>query len=297
MDLCKTPELAAQVALGPIQDFDFDVSILFSDLLFPLEALGMGLSYKPGPVLEWSLNAKTISQLKPIDEASESLIFQKQAAQATRQLLDANKSLIGFIGGPWTLFGYAVDGSHKGGLKESKINIHLFNEFCKKITPLLKKNIQLQLEGGVEIVMIFDTAAGELSPSHYKTHVIPQLTSLAKAFPKRTAYYSKGTSPYHYTQDFWQTPWAGLGFDHRWDLIEVLKTKPSGFIQGNFDQNLLFQNYEDFKVTLDDYLLPFKSLNPKDRAPWVCGLGHGVLPQTPEKNVKHFVQRVREVFS
>src|SRR6058998_929143 len=108
MDLCKQPELAAEVALGPVLDFDFDAAILFSDLLFPLEALGIGLSYTDrGPQLEWKLDEKSFSRLRPIEEAWPHLSFQGDAVRATRERLPKDRSLIGFVGGPWTLFVYA----------------------------------------------------------------------------------------------------------------------------------------------------------------------------------------------
>ena len=105
MDLCKQPELAAEVALGPVLDFDFDAAILFSDLLFPLEALGMGLEYTDrGPQLAWKLDRETFSQLRSVEEAWPHLLFQGEAVRATRARLPDDRSLIGFVGGPWTLF-------------------------------------------------------------------------------------------------------------------------------------------------------------------------------------------------
>ncbi len=298
MELCKQPELACEVALGPIEDFDFDVSILFSDLLFPLEAMGMGLDYKPGPVLGWHLSEKNLKNLKLVDEAIEGLKFQKDAVVATRSALPKDKSLVGFVGGPWTLFSYAVEGSHKDGLKQTKKSLQLFDPFCEILMPLLMENIKLQLSGGVEVVMLFDTAVGEISPYVFRNLIQPKLVQLSKAFPNKLGYYSKGTTEAHYSEEFKSCSWAGLGFDHRWDLPAYLKTnKKSGFIQGNFDQLFLFQDHEDFKKTLDQYLKIYKDLNIQQRAGWVCGLGHGVLPETPEKNVKYFVQTVREVLS
>src|SRR3954462_9607751 len=109
MDLCKQPELAAEVALGPVRDFDFDAAILFSDLLFPLEALGMGLEYTDhGPQLGWKLNEQTIAQLRSVEDAWPHLLFQGQAMRATRARIPGDRSVIGFVGGPWTLFVYAV---------------------------------------------------------------------------------------------------------------------------------------------------------------------------------------------
>lgn len=298
MQLCKQPELASEVALGPIEEFDFDVSILFSDLLFPLEALGMGLEYKPGPVLGWHLDSSNLTKLKPWEEALPALEFQKTAALATRELLPKDKSLIGFVGGPWTLFSYAVEGSHKDGLKKTKHNISLFPAFCEIMIPLLQANIELQLSAGCEVVMVFDTSAGELSASDYQTYVLPQILKLAQKFPKKLGYYTKGTVEAHYSKELYEAPWAGLGFDHRWDLSKqlCLETQP-GFVQGNFDQYFLFQNTDDFKKSLENYLNTFKRLSLEERKAWVCGLGHGVLPETPQEHVKYFVNRVREVFN
>lgn len=297
IDLCKKPELASEVALGPVRDFDFDVSILFSDLLFPLEAMGMGLDYNPGPQLGWHLNSSNISQLKSWQEALPSLEFQRQAVMATRELLPKDKSLIGFVGGPWTLFSYAVEGSHKDGLKKTKHNISLFDSFCETLLPLLTENILLQLDAGCEVVMLFDTSAGEISAFDFKTRVVPKLVALSKRFPKKLGYYSKGTVEAHYVPELTQAPWAGFGFDHRWDLAgQLQKETQPGFVQGNFDQLFLFQDTNDFKKTLASYLSQMQNLTPEQRKGWVCGLGHGVLPETPEAHVKYFVEKVREVF-
>ena len=208
MELCKQPELAAEVAMGPILDFDFDVAILFSDLLFPLEAMGMGLTYDPAPKLGWNLTEANIEKLLRVGEALPHLQFQKEAMLQTRALLPQTKSLIGFVGGPWTLFTYAVEGAHKGGLEESKKNQPLFKKFCEVLVPILKSNIQLQLDGGAEVVMLFDTAAGELSPGLYRDAVIPSLRELARAFPKKLGYYAKNAQCYHLEDPFFKD--AGL---------------------------------------------------------------------------------------
>jgi uroporphyrinogen decarboxylase len=296
MELCKVPALAAEVALGPIQDFDFDVSILFSDLLFPLEAMGMGLTYDPAPKLGWHLvNESSVSKLRPWTEAIHDLHFQKEAMLATRKVLPKDKSLIGFVGGSWTLFTYAMEGEHKGNLIPAKTNISVYHKFCEVLMPLLEANIALQLEGGAEVVMMFDTAAGELSPLLFNSEVAPYLKKLAAKYPGRLGYYSKQTTPAHLLDLKQDTNFAGFGVDHRFDLSAELKAHRFGFLQGNFDQSLLFCKPDDFKRRLDDYLKPLLLLTPEQRRFWVSGLGHGVLPQTPEENVRHFVRHVREV--
>ena len=296
VELCKNPDLAAEVARGPVAEFDFDLAILFSDLLFPLEVFGMGLEYNPGPQLAFQLDEKSISSFKSVEQALPGLQFQREAMKKTRQVLPENKSLIGFVGGPWTLFGYAVEGSHAGGLKLAKAKLPLFKQFCELMVPLLIQNIQLQFDGGAEAVMVLDTASGELSPGLFNDLVVPPLAELAKAFPGRLGYYSKATTLDHLDpQMHGDKNWGGFGYDHRWSMQERLLQRRHGFIQGNLDQTLLFQDHETFKKTVDAYLQPMAELSVSERAGWVCGLGHGVLPQTPEANVAYYIQRIREV--
>jgi len=294
MDLCKQPDLAAEVALGPVRDFDFDAAILFSDLLFPLEGLGMGLEYTDsGPQLGWKLNPETFSQLRSAEDAWPYLQFQGEAVRATRERLPEDRSLIGFVGGPWTLFVYAVEGSHKGSLTASKRLLSLFPRFCEVMVPLLARNIELQLNNGAELVVIFDTAAGELMPDIFQTEVTPQLGLLTQKHSTRVGYYSKGTQPAHLRHPLFAAgDLAGVGVDSRWNMSEALDMFRSGFVQGNFDQALLLLKPEEIQRRLIRYLKPLKE---QDRAGWICGLGHGVLPGTPEDNVRLFVDTVREV--
>lgn len=292
MELCKEPELAAEVALGPVRDFDFDAAILFSDLLFPLEALGMGLRYTDnGPELGFRLNQNNFSQLRPVDEAWPQLAFQGEAIAATRDRLPSNRSLLGFVGGPWTLFAYAVEGSHRGGLIQSKQLLSLFPRFCEILVPLLARNIELQLSKGAELVMIFDTASGELPPGLFAAEVVPHLEYLARTFPSQIGYYSKGTQPAHLGYTFFNGDFAGVGIDYRWDLLQAFDLFPQGFIQGNFDPALMTCEPDELRKHLKKYLQPLMDCA---RRGWICGLGHGVLPSTPEDNVRVFVETIRE---
>ena len=107
VELCKTPALSAQTALGPIEEFDFDVAILFSDILFPLESLGMDLIYDPGPIFKEHLSEENASRILVNKNPISSLEFQGEAIERTLELLPYDKSMIGFIGGPWTLLSFA----------------------------------------------------------------------------------------------------------------------------------------------------------------------------------------------
>ncbi len=295
--LCKIPDLASEVAMGPIQDFDFDVAILFSDILYPLEALGMGLTYTDhGPRLGFQLDENNFSQLKKVDEAFPFMNFQKEAMKLTREKLPKDKSLIGFVGGPWTLFVYAVEGSHAGSLIQSKKNINLFMKFSEMIEQFLIKNIELQFAGGADNVMIFDTAAGEVSPSFFQNYLQPVISRIVKKYPHKLGYYSKGTQDCFFNSEFLDLPLAGQGYDHRCFLPDILKKTKRGFVQGNFDQSLLHMENSDFKKMLANYIHEMKQLTEQERAGWVSGLGHGVLPKTPEKNIKDFIEMIRKEF-
>ena len=163
--MCKTPELAGEVALGPIKEFDYDVSILFSDILFPLEGLGMNLRFDPGPKFQFHMNKDNVDQFRDIDKAIDFLSFQKDAIECTRSMLPNSKSLIGFIGGPWTLMNYACG--------DLKVTDKFKLDYMKKtLVPLLKKNIDLQIKAGAEKIMIFDSGLQNMK-SKFFDNILP----------------------------------------------------------------------------------------------------------------------------
>lgn len=297
--LCKEPELSAKVGFNAVDEFDFDLCILFSDILFPLESLGMGLKYDPAPQLDWHLDKEVdFKKFIKAEEAIETLRFQQDCLRATREALPKDKSLIGFVGGFWTLFGYAVEGSHKGYMIEAKKRQALFKSFTENyMYPLIEMNIELQLQAGAELVMIFDTALGEVDPLFYKKQIKPFIQRLCDRFKNKLGYYTKGTTHDYFDDHFYDLPLLGVGWDHRWSLPRILsENKYSGFKQGNFDQALLHQDLNSLKTSLKEYLKSFDDLESDDLTGLVLGLGHGVLPKTPEDNVKYFVNEVRNYF-
>lgn len=295
--LCREPELAAAVTLAPIREFDFDAAILFSDLLFPLEALGFGLSYATGgPKLDQTLTRAMCDGLRPTADALPHLVFQRDAMAASRAAVPADRALLGFVGGPWTLFVYAMEGTHAGALARSKSSRELYEAFAARMVALLIENIRLQFDGGADLVMVLDTAAGELPPAMFQRLAAPHLATLAAAFPGRLGYYAKASHPAQLSDDAWLAKWAVVGYDSRWDIASVLKTPRTGLVQGNFDPALLFNEGAEFTRSLDEFLAPVSALALAERRGWICGLGHGILPGTPERNVKAFVETVRERF-
>lgn len=296
MELCKNPKLACQVALGPIEDFDFDVAILFSDLLFPLEALGMGLDYDAGPPrLAFSLDPASLPRLRRWQEAVGHLEFQAEAMRLTREALSKDKSLIGFVGGPWTLMGYAVEGSHAGGLPKTQSQAPaLLAPFLESMLPLLEANIRLQLDAGAEVVLLLDTAAGVLTPQKFSEWALPSISRLSRSFAGKLGYYCRDASEEHWTLVRQAgLPLAGIGFDSGVSLENALTARGSGFVQGNFDQHFMSLEDAAFEEHLERFVSRMSALGSEARRGWVCGLGHGCIPQTREANVRKFVSTVR----
>jgi uroporphyrinogen decarboxylase len=295
--LCREPDLAASVALDAVEEFDFDAAILFSDLLFPLNALGMPLSYDDGgPKLGVRLDQALLGRLHSRTRAMESLAFQAEAVALTSHQLPPSKGLVGFIGGPWTLFVYAVEGSHHGSLVAAKTALPLYRQFARLLVPLLAACAQAQLAAGADLVMVFDTAAGELAPADFRRHVVPDLVRLSAAAPGQLGYYARGVQAAHLggaaPEDMGD--WAGFGFDWRWDLRTPLSaSRRQHFVQGNFDPALLHLPGAQLRRAVEGFVAPIAALPIKRRRGWICGLGHGVLPGTPEANVRDFVRTVR----
>ena len=296
-ELCKNPLLAAETAMGPINEFDFDVAILFSDILFPLEALGMDLSYNPGPQFGLHLNEENAHELIVNQNPISLLDFQGEAIERTIERLPDDKSLIGFIGGPWTLIAYACNISKDS--REINLNNFQIGILDNVILPLLKENIKLQLNAGAEVVMIFDSTAHQLAEEDLNIYLKKTFNVLAKDFPNKIGYYAKDGINYETIiaqQDDPEISLAGTGIDSNVDLRDYFKKTTNGFVQGNFSEHFLTLPYDEFLSKLDIFINQMSKLNPEERAGWVCGLGHGVLKTTPQENVKEFVNRIRDSF-
>jgi uroporphyrinogen decarboxylase len=305
IDLCKIPDIACEATMGPIRDFDFDAAILFSDLLFPLEVMGMPLKYDPGPKLGSKL--KTIADVEKLTggaEVASGLNFQGEAIKKIRAVLPKEKGLIGFVGGPLTLFCYAVDGSHKDGLHDSLQGIKdgRFNAFNEKLEDLLAENMAIQARAGADAIVMMDTCAGEFTIEIFKESVIPATERVLKKFYKRcpdfpVLYYSKGTN-----REYWDalrsTAFVGIGIDWNSNIADVLIEFSDRFvIQGNFNPNLFFEDINELEKRIRKWFEPVLSLDPKFRKSWICGLGHGVLPGTPEASVRLFLKIEKELWS
>ena len=301
MELCKSPELAKEVTLGPIEAFDFDAAILFSDLLFPLEQLGLGLKYSPGPQLAVHVNESNISSLKPLSPAEDFYQFQGKALALLRPSLPPQKSLLGFVGGPFTLYTYAVEGGHAGSLVQAKKGLYsgLYEKFLDLLLPELISNMIVQAQGGADGLCLFDTAAGELSLKDFKNYLLPPLRRITKAFKaqfphKKIVYYSKQTH-LDYLLAIEDDHIDALGFDWRVNLPEAFRQLSHNYyLQGNFDPSWAHLPWEQCQENLLDLI---QQVEDKYWAKWIFGAGHGITVKTPMENIRKIVLFIHQHFS
>ncbi len=303
VDLCKIPKLACEVALGPVEDFGFDAAILFSDLLFPLEVMGQGLRYDPGPKLEWHL--RFISDLRRFRQGNAAdLGFQGEAVRQTRRALPSQKGLLGFVGGPLTLFVYAVEGSHKGELDSAIAGLSdgRFEGFCDLLIELLAEAMADQFRAGADTVAVLDTCAGDIPDELFQRHGISSLNRLFEAFRRRCpdapiTYYSRHTGPSQWSL-MQQLPVSCFGVDWHHPMPEVMELLGDRWsVQGNVDPEWLLLPTSDLETRLRQYFETMQAVPQERRTGWICGLGHGVLPKTPEANVRLFLQLQHELLS
>ena len=304
IELCKNPDLATEVTLGPIEDFGFDAAILFSDLLFPLEAMGMGLTYEPGPKLGWQLRELAdLKRLKRGAAQAAHMQFQGEAIRRLKIRLPADRALIGFVGAPFTLYAYAVAGSHEGFSRQGLpgLTSGLYAGFCEALTELLAANMALQAEAGADAIALFDTAAGALDEEGFAHHAAAPFGAVLQLFRRRypdlpVIYYSRETGPAHW-QALRPLGIQCLGIDWRHDLALALSEQtPHWAVQGNIDPEWLHLPAAELEARVRGVFERVHALPADVRAAWVCGLGHGVLQHTPEDNVRLVLRLQREIF-
>ena len=289
-ELCKNAELAAEVACGPVEEFDFDVAILFSDILFVLEGLGLQLTFNPGPILKEELNLKNYKKFNDIDRAIEHMTFQIDAIKFTRQKLAKDKSLIGFVGGLWTILRFAT-----GQNKEKKNFQNFYIDFMETtLLEVIKKNIKLQLDAGAEVVMMFDSGISSLDNDFFRDKYQLLLKNISNSFPYKVGYYVRGKN-YSEISNLLDLPFAGIGVDSGIELKHIFLNSRYGFVQGNFNENHLLLDSKELENKLHIFSENIRNIGNLNG--WVCGLGHGINKDTPERNVHLFIETIRKKFS
>ena len=295
----ENPELSYEISMQPYHAFKPDGVILFSDILTPLP--GMGINFEiiesKGPIIEDPIrNIDQISQLKELNP-SESLGFVGKVLKSLRKDIKGESTLLGFVGAPWTLAAYVVEGKSSKNysiikamaFREAEMLHKLLDHFAVSIGEYLK----FQIKSGAQVVQIFDSWAGQLSPQDYDTFAGPYQKKVVdivkKEFPNTPIIlYISGSAGV--IERMAKTGVDIISLDWTVDIKEASERIPKNIgIQGNIDPGILFGDELKIKERIDD---TFKKIKGRK---YILNLGHGILPGTPESNARTFFEHSKKL--
>jgi uroporphyrinogen decarboxylase len=295
LTLCRTPELAVTVTLQPIDALGVDAAILFSDLLLPLEPLGVPFHFAAGegPVVDAPVRtAADVAKLRTF-EPREALAPVLEAIRLLRRALDGRVPLIGFAGAPFTLASYAVEGGHSNHFTLTKRMMYeapeTWHRLAAQLASVVADYLRAQVEAGAQALQVFDSWVGALDAADYREFVMPHVKALfdgVKDTGVPLIHFGTGTGHLLALQREaggdvigvdWRTPldegWSRIGHDRA--------------VQGNLEPHALFAPLPRLLARVDDVLA-----RAGGRAGHVFNLGHGILPGTPVEHVRAVVEHV-----
>lgn len=293
-ELVETPALAAEVTLQPVDILGVDAAIIFSDILVIPEAMGLpyDMVEKRGPSFPRTIqSAADIDALRTGDSAAADLRYVYDALAITRRELAGRVPLIGFAGAPWTILAYMVEG---GGSKTfSKARKFLYTEpalahrLLQKITDTTIAYLRQKVAHGADLIQIFDSWAGILSPEQYRTFAIPYLRQIAEAVQPLAPVTIFAKDAWFATDDIAQLPINVIGLDWAQNPTDVRqRIGHSRALQGNLDPCQLYAAPTDVHTATIRMLDTFGPGH-------IANLGHGVYPDTPLAGVRAFIAAVQ----
>ena len=295
LTLCKTPELAVKVTLQPVDILGVDAAILFSDILIPVEAMGMRLSFseKQGPLLSEPIRNKSAVERLIVPDTEEDMPYVIETIKILRRELENKVPLIGFSGAPFTLATYMVEGgTSKNFLNTKKMMFQhngVFSYLMEKLTDMVISYLAAQIKAGAQAVQLFDTWAGVLTPIDYKNYVLPYVKKIITELKKQEVpliYFVNNCAGI--LKEVKKSGADVIGIDWRIDLSEAIKRLGKKIVvQGNLDPCALFLSQEELEERIKDVL--WKGETAKGH---IFNLGHGILPDTPVDNVIAMVEAV-----
>ena len=298
LTLCKTPELAAKVTIQPIDILNVDAAILFSDILIPVEAMGMHLEFsdKKGPILGDPVRSKAGVDKLVIPDTEDSMPFVLEAIRILRLELADRVPLIGFSGAPYTLATYIIEGGSSKNFMHTKRMMYqnpgLFGALLEKITATTIEYLSAQIKAGAQAVQLFDSWAGILTPYDYENVIFPYVKTVIKALKKfdvPVIYFANDCAGI--LQIVKKCGADVVGVDWRVDLhTAVKKIGKRASVQGNLDPCVLFAPKEHIEERVQDVLN-----NAEGARGHIFNLGHGILPETPVENAIAMVEAVHRL--
>lgn len=294
---CKTPELAAEITVQPIDIIKTDAAILFSDILVIPEAMGMHLELveSVGPVFDKPLRTAADVEKLETENILERLDYVFQAIRATREKLDGRVPLIGFSGAPWTLACYMVEG--KGSKNFDVVKSLIYSDprtahrLLEKLADAVVEYLNKKIATGCDAVQIFDTWAGILSPwdfEEFSLRYLKRICERLKTGGVPVIVFAKGADA---LEKLAEIDCNVIGLDWTQDIGGARKRiGDTRALQGNLDPCVLFAPKEKIREETERILEKFGHGTGH-----VFNLGHGILPKTPVENAQYFVECVKEL--
>jgi uroporphyrinogen decarboxylase len=295
IEICKRPEVAADVTITAAEALNVDAAIIFADLLLPLEVMGLPFHFSPGegPVIEKPIRDQAdISRLRT-DRAAD-LGYVADAVRLVCKHFESRLPVIGFCGAPFTLASYMIEGGSSRNYVNTKKMMYsstaAWEQLMGKLVSVVSEYAAEQVRAGADVIQIFDSWVGCLSVDDYRRYVLPRTTELVKTLRKSGVpiiYF--GTDSATLLSSMKQTGAEVIGLDWRIPLDEGWNAVGSGAVQGNLDPVLLFADWKEIKPRAEEILR-----RSAGRPGHIFNLGHGILPETPVENVKALARLVQE---
>ncbi|MBX3070712.1 MAG: uroporphyrinogen decarboxylase [Thermomicrobiales bacterium] len=299
LDLIRNPELAVEVTMQPIEAFDLDAAIIFSDILPILEPMGLALSFVRGEgphIANPVRTAADVDSLRTVPP-EDGLHFTLEAIRlAKRELANRGVPLIGFSGAPYTLASYAIEGGgsrhHINAKRLMMSQPTVWGNLMSKLANAAGAYLQAQAAAGADVLQVFDSWAGELSPDDYRHYVLPHTrTTVEMARQSGVPVILFGVGTASLLELMASTGADVIGIDWRVELDEGWRRiGHDRAIQGNLDPVALFADWDAVRSRTDRILQ-----QANRRSGHIFNLGHGILPNTPVETVKRLVDYVHEV--
>ncbi|MHC5062347.1 MAG: uroporphyrinogen decarboxylase [Planctomycetota bacterium] len=292
VELCGTPSAAAEATLQPIRRYDMDAAILFTDLLIPVEAMGVGLRYAPGPILSKTIhNFEDVESLEVVDPERD-LNSMLATATEVRGKLDESKALIGFVGAPFTLSCYLIEGKGSKNWETTRRMIYerpeVFAALQEKLTDCLLPLIPALVASGCDAIQVFDSWAGVLDPDCYNQFCATQTNRLLSAARESGALsISFATGSPQHLENMLDAPADVLAIDWRLPMATARETAPGRCLQGNLDPCALFAGQDSIRERVQAIC---NAAGPSNH---IFNLGHGILPPTDPSALEIAVQTAR----
>ncbi len=296
LTMCRTPELAVQVTLQPMQRLDLDAAILFSDIMIPLRGMGVEFEIREGvgPVIAQPIRNQNDAEKLRVLNPDADVPYVMDALKLLRRELENKIPLIGFAGAPFTLASYIIEGKGSRDLILTKQMMYTqpaaWHTLMNTLAESLALYLRAQINAGAQAVQLFDSWVGALSPRDYRRYVLPYSKRIFDALQDaKVPRIHFGTGTATLLELLQEAGGDVIGIDWRVPMSQAYARLGNIALQGNLDPVVLLTNPEVVQEQAREILSAVDG-----RPGHIFNLGHGILPNTPVENVEHLIQVVHE---